>query len=507
MGVISGRLPRLFSAHFPEAAGPPPTSYASNNPPAASDPDAPLAVVVGAGETGRHLATRLGRNWRVRLLDLSLTPDGTVANETESSSATVELVQGDGTSRLVLERAGTGEAAALVAATGDDQVNLECARLARDVFGVKRVLAVFHDPRFTAEIERCGAEPVDAASAVASLLLGHLDPTIRPAVGVGLGQGEIVEVTVLGSSPVIGRPLRLLGARDWLVAAIYRQDQLLVPHGDTLIESGDRVILVGAPSVLPEIAEYFRAGSFGFPMPFGRRLGVVVADDPPDGFWEEVDFLHRHTTAAGVDVFTTSDLIPIKGYSWHAVTDGNPLELALSYPGLGCLIVPSDASQRRFPVGRPSLLWTALERARRPLWIARGTFPYRTILLAAFDQTETKAASEVAVGLASRWKAALTGATATPPAFVVGPRVIAEQMDVLGETAVLAQVHRVQLSERHLSGNPIQQIIRCASDGMDLLVLGHQPLARWKFWAVDVSGEIAARGGCSTLVIPPLERR
>jgi len=507
VGVISGQWPRLFSARSPEAAGPPSAGQVPGVSRVEIDPDAPLAIVVGAGETGRHLATRLGRNWRVRLLDVNPSPNWTAESAGESPSPFVERVMGDGTSRLVLERAGADEAVALVAATGDDRVNLECARLARDVFQVKRVLAVFHDPRLTPEIEKCGAEPVDAASAVASLLLGHLDPTIRPAVGVGLGQGEIVEVTVLGSSPVIGRPLRLLGARDWLVAAIYRQDQLLVPHGDTLIESGDRVILVGAPSVLPEIAEYFRAGSFGFPMPFGRRLGVVVADDPPDGFWEEVDFLHRHTTAAGVDVFTTSDLIPIKGYSWHAVTDGNPLELALSYPGLGCLIVPSDASQRRFPVGRPSLLWAALERARRPLWIARGTFPYRTILLAAFDQTETKAASEVAVGLASRWKAALTGATATPPAFVVGPRVIAEQMDVLGETAVLAQVHRVQLSERHLSGNPIQQIIRCASDGMDLLVLGHQPLARWKFWAVDVSGEIAARGGCSTLVIPPLERR
>jgi nucleotide-binding universal stress UspA family protein len=42
---------------------------------------------------------------------------------------------------------------------------------------------------------------------------------------------------------------------------------------------------------------------------------------------------------------------------------------------------------------------------------------------------------------------------------------------------------------------------------MDLLVLGHQPLPRWKFWTVDVTGEIAVRSHCSTLVIPPLNRR
>ncbi|HLH73964.1 MAG TPA: NAD-binding protein, partial [Chloroflexota bacterium] len=359
MGVISRGWPRFWYARSPETSGPQTVSQTSVNPPAVNDPATPLAIVVGAGETGCHLATRLGRNWRVHLLDLNPMPSWTAQTEPGQPSPIVELLKGDGTSRLVLERAGAGEAAALIAATGDDRVNLECARLAHDVFGVKRVLVLFRDSAIRTEIEACGAEPIDAASAVASLLLGHLDPTIRPAVGVGLGQGEIVEVTVLGSSPVIGRPLRLLGARDWLVAAIYRQDHLLVPHGDTVLENGDRVVLVGAPSVLPDIAEYFRAGTFGFPMPFGRRLGVVVTDDPPDGFWEEVGYLYHQTTAAGVDVFAVSGISPIEGYSWHSIADGSPLDLALSYPGIGCVILPSNERQIRFPLGRPSLLWEA----------------------------------------------------------------------------------------------------------------------------------------------------
>lgn len=475
----------------------------------------PFVIIVGASATARQVAARLGRNWRVCVLDVSTSGDTDQVDPTVDIVVDVaepgvprhpvEVIHGDGTSRLVLERAGVTDAAALVAATSDDQVNLEAARLARDVFGVRRVFAVCRDPSVAASLLTLGAEPIDVTSAVAGLILGQLDPTIRPAVGVGLGQGEIVEVTILGSSPAIGHPLRLLGARDWLVAAVYRKDELLVPHGDTMLESGDRVVLVGAPGVLPAIAEYFRAGTSAFPLPYGRRLGVAVAhDNVPESFWQEVEYLRESTRAAGVDVFAPEQPSEAGGYYWHVTPIEDVVNRAVSQPGVGCVILPpDDVGAHSWLPFVSSPIQAALARACQPVLVARGSFPYKRVLLAALDRAMTKTASDVAVGLAGLLGATLVGITATPPAFVAGLQAVADQMDALEDAAVLAQVHRVPLVEHHLSGNPIRRVVQFAVDDSDFLVVGHEPGSQRAFWKVDVTGEIVLHAQCSVLAVPP----
>jgi Trk K+ transport system NAD-binding subunit len=469
---------------------------------------ASLLIVVGASETGRRVASRLGRNWRIRLIDsdAQASSKGDVADGGQPSN--VEILQGDGTSRLVLGRAGADEAAALIAATGDDQANVEIARLARETFRVRRVLAISHRPAAAAELEALGAEPIDAPSAIAAILIGRLEPTIRPAVGVGLSQGEIVEVTLLGSSPVIGRPLRLLGAREWLVAAVYRDERLLIPHGDTVLQSGDRVVLVGAPSVVPGIAEFFRAGRLIFPLPYGRRLGVVALGDLSSRFWDEVDYLRSSVKAAGVDVFSQEQPVRENGYLWHVRPGEDVLEAGLTYPGVGCVILPPEKAVR-IPILRlrKSAVWTALARARQPVLVARGSFPYQRMALAALENAVTKTTAEVAVGLADLLGASLSGVTATPPAFVVGPRAVSQQLDALSEIAVIAQVQRVPLSEHHLFGNPVRRILQHADQTADLLIVGHRTVPPWAFWRVDVPGELVVGARCSSLVVPAPESR
>jgi len=465
---------------------------------------ASLAIVVGAGETGHRVARSLGRgNWHIRLIDAYSQRDAHGETPDDATMPNVEVIQGDGTSRLVLERAGAADASAFVAATGDDDTNVEVARLAREAFGIRRVLALCRSPLARKNLETMGAEPIDVPSAVGSIVVGRLEPTMRPAVGVGLSQGEIVEVTLLGSSPVVGRPLRSLGAREWLVAAVYRDESLLVPHGDTTLEAGDRVVLVGAPSAVTGIAEYFRAGRSVFPLPYGRRLGVVAFGVLTKVFWAEVEYLRQTFNVAGVDVFAEESIGNEFGHSCHVLPRQSLLEAALDHPGIGCLVLPPERDTRLSAIRvRRSKTWSALARTRTPVIVARGTFPYRRLALAALEPETTHGAAEVAVGMAGLLGAALSGITATPPAFVVGHRAVAEQMDALSETAVIAQVQRVPLAEHHLFGNPVRRISEHANTAADLLVVGHQPLSPWSFWKVDVAGELVLGTRCSTLAVP-----
>ena len=98
------------------------------------------AVVVGAGASTQDLIRRLGDNWDVVVVD---------PNEDRLTSITeireVETVLGDGSSVLVLGRAGIDDAAVVVAATGSDDVNLEAARLAQAA-DVEHVVALVRVP-------------------------------------------------------------------------------------------------------------------------------------------------------------------------------------------------------------------------------------------------------------------------------------------------------------------------------------------------------------------------
>ncbi|HEX5415914.1 MAG TPA: TrkA C-terminal domain-containing protein [Chloroflexota bacterium] len=486
----------MIQPHSPEPA------------PSPDAPERPLVIMVGSGPLARAIAENIGGDWRVLLLDpnASLKPNEHVLPE--GAQPDVTIVRADGTSRLVLRRVGAERAGAFVALTADDAVNLEAARLARDIFNIHRVIVVCQSLAAARDAEAMGAEAIDLPLAITQLLQGRLEPTIRPVVGPGMRQGEIVEVTLLPSSPVLGRPLRALGARDWLVGAVYREDRLIIPNGNTCLEAGDRIVLIGSANILPGVADYFRSGVTTFPLPYGRRLAAVATGKLPSIFWDEVEYLRRATRAIGIDVFTAEDLPHDEAFTWHVVEPGRELPDAIASPTSGCLVLPAEelTLPQRLHVSQ-SLVWRALDRARQPVLIARGTFPYRDLAFAATPDDGAEAAAEVAAGLASLWGESLEVIAAAPPPFVANPRQLRHQREVLAEMLQLGQMRKIHVEERHLTGNPVRTILGAIKENVDLVIVGHRPDGRWTPWNPDIAGEVAVSAPCSALAVPPFEGR
>ena len=111
-------------------------------------------IVVGAGGTARELLRRLGDRWDVVLVD----PDEAKL-EVAGHIRPCTLVVGDGSSSVTLGRAGLDTADAVVAASGDVDVNGVTTRFARDA-GVLRVVTVVSSPERAAEFRELGAETV-----------------------------------------------------------------------------------------------------------------------------------------------------------------------------------------------------------------------------------------------------------------------------------------------------------------------------------------------------------
>ncbi len=147
-----------------------------------------------------------------------------------------------------LEEAGIASCDVMVAATGDDKVNLVVSLLAKTEFAVERTVARVNRAEnewlFT---EQWGVDvPVSKPRLMAAL--------VEEAVTVGelvrlmtfrRGQANLVEITLAKDSQLVGRPLRDTPLPvDTALVAILRGGRVIVPTGDDPLEGGDELVFL-----------------------------------------------------------------------------------------------------------------------------------------------------------------------------------------------------------------------------------------------------------------------
>jgi trk system potassium uptake protein TrkA len=160
----------------------------------------------------------------------------------------VDWFVGDACEVANLHKAGIDEVDVMVAATGEDQVNLVVSLLAKQEFAVPRVVARVNHPKnqwlFT---ETWG---VDVSVSTPQLMTALVEEAVSVGSLVRLlrfegGNAHLVEVTLAEDSPAAGVSLVELGVpREATVVAVVRSDRLIVPRGDTRLAVGDEVLVL-----------------------------------------------------------------------------------------------------------------------------------------------------------------------------------------------------------------------------------------------------------------------
>ncbi len=484
-------------------------------------------VIVGAGSTGRELADRLGSRHPVMLLDTKahclesygelLEPDQSVAELTGRKG--VRCVRGDGTSRLVLQALYDEDIpCALVAVTGSDESNLEVAKIGRKV-GYEPVIAIVNSPANGAGFS---AERITALDS-AELLAGQVERTLKYSgallpTGIGLGQGELIEIRLVRTSPILARPLKELAPHRWRVAAVFRDDALIVPTGETVLEVDDRVLLVGDPKVLPTVAEYLRLGTPQFPRQFGPNVVTLEFDGPQPELAKEAEALACASLAVSLvrgtpgaedeapaeapDPLTTPTC---QGVVQHA---SFPV-LPLADPRFGHLL----AKQRPGVVACKPLqpgVWAKLlglrgadsdlcDRTMSPVLFSRGQGPYRKLLLPVSASSLNLRSAEIAIDISRQLGAALTAVNVDLPRYVSG---LSEE-DLHREVVPirhLCELYEVPLDYRHREGNPISELVQ-ASSAHDLMIVARRFGRRDSYFDPDVALRLARASACSVLVL------
>ncbi|MBU2648634.1 TrkA family potassium uptake protein [bacterium] len=156
---------------------------------------------------------------------------------------------GDGSDASILQEAGALEADALLAITPNDQDNLVICQLAILKFGIPKVVALANDPENEHAFETLGISAFSTTKIISSLIEQKaIVDQIVTLQSVGEGRVNVTEIVIDESFPFSGRKLKEINLPDnSLVAVLIRNNQPIVPRGETEINFADRVVLISLP--------------------------------------------------------------------------------------------------------------------------------------------------------------------------------------------------------------------------------------------------------------------
>jgi trk system potassium uptake protein len=213
-------------------------------------------LIVGAGKVGWNLSRELiNKRNEVTVIESDQARFAVVEEELEHSAQ-----YGDGTELWVLERGGIERADLVVAVTGDDEDNILISQVAREKYGVPRIVARCNNPRNLQHFELLGVKPVISATDLILRLIEHEVPKYGLVHLLDLPEErlEIIELEVADGSEAAGRAVKDLGLPDGsLVISILRDGGGFVPAGDSVVKAGDEVLLVLDVGIEPRVTERF----------------------------------------------------------------------------------------------------------------------------------------------------------------------------------------------------------------------------------------------------------
>jgi trk system potassium uptake protein TrkA len=204
-------------------------------------------VIAGAGKVGRSIATELlGNGHDVLLIDR----DDEIISLNLVSGA--EVLLADACEISSLAEADLPNCQVVVAATGDDKVNLVVSLLAKTEYGVPRVVARVNHPKNEWMFDESWG--VDVAVSTPRMLSALVEEAVTVGDLVRLftfrqGDANLVELTLPADSEIRGLRIGdVTWPTDTALVAIVRGTRVIAPTHDDALESGDELLFVCSPA-------------------------------------------------------------------------------------------------------------------------------------------------------------------------------------------------------------------------------------------------------------------
>ncbi len=213
-------------------------------------------AIAGAGNVGRAIARELLENGHQVLL-IDRDPKALKMD----SVPTAEWLLADACEITSLDLAKLDGCQVLVAATGDDKVNLVASLLGKTEYGVPRVVARVNHPKNEWMFDSSWG--VDVAVSTPRIISALVEEAVSVGDVVRLfsfrkGEANLVEITLPDNAKCCGKTVGEIELpQDSSLAAIVRDGRVIAPQEHDLLSAGDELLFVASAKAENELKACF----------------------------------------------------------------------------------------------------------------------------------------------------------------------------------------------------------------------------------------------------------
>ena len=209
-------------------------------------------IIIGAGQTGQALAREMDR---AKISAKIIEKDEAICAQLSADLDQVIVINGDGTDKELLEEENIGSADFVVALTGDEESNILISLLAKGL-GTRKTVTRVSKLSYLPLMSAIGIDTVVSPRlAAVRAILQYIRPGKILSVAPLKGEhAEAIEAEALETSDIVHKPLHKVKIpKGAIVGAIFRENEIIIPRGDTVIMPGDRLIIFALQQVLPKL--------------------------------------------------------------------------------------------------------------------------------------------------------------------------------------------------------------------------------------------------------------
>jgi trk system potassium uptake protein TrkA len=169
------------------------------------------------------------------------------------------VIHGNALDTDILEEVNVRQAETLIAVSNDDEVNILSSLLAKRL-GCRRAITLINKTTYAPLIGTLGIDAVVSPRVITvSTILQHVRRgRIRSVHTLSEGFGELIEAEALETSSLVGVPIREAKLpAGVVVAALVRDESIVIPRGDTVVRAGDLVVIFASTEAVKKVEKIF----------------------------------------------------------------------------------------------------------------------------------------------------------------------------------------------------------------------------------------------------------
>jgi Trk K+ transport system NAD-binding subunit len=339
----------------------------------------PRVVLCGLGYFERKLLEEIYSRWPVTVIE----SDPSKTDTLKDNFPELEVITADASSIITWKRINLAEIAFVVTTFRDSDISQEICRILRETLKSRiPVIVLLYDLEDEDKFEGLEASVIKPVDVAINIVLNKLNRNYSKAIDLGLKKGDIIELSILSKSHLTDRKLKTLQPKKWNIAAIYRNDELILPTPDAVLRVGDKVVFVGEPKVLENLANALLQGIPQFPLQYGQKIGVPLSVRYRS-LLEETVYIDSHILSTGLSIYPVkrnldSKLVEqvkrsVDSFS-IAESISTPSDITDTEENDGCYVLPPLGGLAGHFYYKDLFKYT-----EKPFFISRGTFPYEGI--------------------------------------------------------------------------------------------------------------------------------